>query len=59
MLYPFIKDGFEYGEKVFHVVDPQRTDEYLQRGYTDSDFPANKLRIGRDPVAKHVVFLDN
>lgn len=31
VLYPFIKDGFECGEKIFHVVDPQRTDEYLQR----------------------------
>ena len=28
-------------------------------GYSDSDFPTNKLHIGRDPVAKHVVFLDN
>jgi hypothetical protein len=30
----------------------------LAVGYPDPDFPANKLRIGRDPVAKHVVFLD-
>jgi nitroreductase len=30
----------------------------LAVGYPDSDFPANKLRIGCDPVAKHVVFLD-
>ena len=30
----------------------------LAVGYLDPDFPANKLRIGRDPVAKHVVFLD-
>lgn len=28
-------------------------------GYTDPDFPSNRLRIGRDPVAKHVVFLDD
>ena len=28
-------------------------------GYTDPDFPTNKLRIGRDPVAKNVMFLDN
>ena len=26
---------------------------------SDPDFPANKLHIGRDPVEKHVVFLDN
>jgi hypothetical protein len=30
----------------------------LAVGYPDPDFPANELRIGRDPVAKHVVFLD-
>jgi nitroreductase len=30
----------------------------LAVGYSDPDFPANKLHIGRDPVAKHVVFLD-
>jgi len=30
----------------------------LAVGYPDPDFPSNKLRIGRDPVAKHVVFLD-
>jgi nitroreductase len=28
-------------------------------GYPDPDFPGNKLRIGRDPVEKNVVFLDN
>jgi len=31
----------------------------LAIGYTDPDFPTNKLHIGRDAVAKHVVFLDN
>ncbi len=31
----------------------------LAVGYSDPDFPANKVRIGRDPVAKHVVFLDS
>jgi hypothetical protein len=31
----------------------------LAVGYTDPDFPTNKLRIGRDPVAKHVVFFDH
>jgi nitroreductase len=31
----------------------------LAVGYSDPDIPANKLRIGRHPVAKHVVFLDN
>ena len=29
----------------------------LAVGYSDPDFPANKLRIGRDPIEKHVVFL--
>ena len=30
----------------------------LAIGYPDPEFSANKLRIGRDPVEKHVVFLD-
>jgi nitroreductase len=30
----------------------------LAVGYSDPEFPANNLHIGRDPVAKHVVFLD-
>ena len=30
----------------------------LAVGYHDPDFPTDNLRIGRDPVAKHVVFLD-
>ena len=30
----------------------------LSIGYPDPDFPANRLRIGRDPVEKNVVFLD-
>jgi nitroreductase len=30
----------------------------LAIGYPDLDFPANKLRIGRDPVENNVVFLD-
>jgi hypothetical protein len=31
----------------------------LAVGYPDPDLPTDKLRIGRDPVAKHVVFLDS
>jgi len=30
----------------------------LAVGYHDPDFPTNKMRIGREPVAKRVVFLD-
>ena len=30
----------------------------LAAGHPDPDFPTDKLRIGSDPVAKHVVFLD-
>jgi hypothetical protein len=30
----------------------------LAVGYSDPEFPANKLRIGRDPVANHVRFLE-
>jgi hypothetical protein len=31
VLLPFIKDGFECGEKAFHTVDPRRRDEHLVR----------------------------
>ena len=31
----------------------------LAVGYPDPDFPANKLRIGREPTEKNVVFLDS
>jgi hypothetical protein len=31
----------------------------LAVGYSDPEFSANKLRIGRDPVDKNVMFLDN
>ena len=30
----------------------------LAVGYPDPDFPTNKLHIGRDPVAKHVGFIN-
>ena len=31
----------------------------LAVGYPDPDFPANKLHVGREPIAKDVVFLDS
>ena len=31
----------------------------LAVGYPDPDFPANKLRIARNPLDEHVVFLDD
>ena len=31
----------------------------LAVGYPDPEFPANKLHIGREPIAENVVFLDN
>jgi len=31
VLVPFIKEGFERGEKAFHVVDPKLRNEHLQR----------------------------
>ena len=30
----------------------------LAVGYPDHDFPTNKLHIGRDPVTKHVGFIN-
>jgi nitroreductase len=31
----------------------------LSVGYPDPDFPANKVRIGRQPIEKNVVFVEN
>lgn len=31
VLMPFIKDGFEKGERAFHIVDPLRRDDHLKR----------------------------
>src|SRR5437899_11263266 len=31
VLLPFIKEGFERGEKDFHIVDPKLREEHLQR----------------------------
>ena len=31
----------------------------LAVGYPDPDFPGNKLHVGREPIAKDLVFLDN
>jgi nitroreductase len=31
----------------------------LSVGYPDPDFPANKIRIGRQPTEKNVVFVEN
>jgi MEDS: MEthanogen/methylotroph, DcmR Sensory domain len=31
VLLPFIKDGFERGEKAVHIVDPRRLDEHVRR----------------------------
>src|SRR5687767_10527177 len=31
VLMPFIKEGFERGEKAFHIVDPMLRDEHIAR----------------------------
>jgi hypothetical protein len=31
VLLPFIKEGFERGEKAFHIVDPKLRDQHVQR----------------------------
>jgi hypothetical protein len=31
LLLPFIKEGFERGEKAFHIVDPKLLDDHLRR----------------------------
>ena len=40
VLLPFIKDGFERGDKAIHVVNPQQYDSHLQR----------LARVGIDPM---------
>src|SRR6266566_7395258 len=31
VLRPFIKDGFDRGDKAYHLVDPERREEHLRR----------------------------
>jgi hypothetical protein len=31
VLLPFIKDGFECGDKAIHIVNPEQRDDHLQR----------------------------
>jgi hypothetical protein len=31
VLRPFIRDGLESGEKAFHIIDPERRDDHLER----------------------------
>ena len=31
----------------------------LAVGYADPDFPANKIRVGRQPVEKNITFVDD
>src|SRR5688572_3175675 len=28
---PFVRDGFERGEKGFHIIDPEQREDYIQR----------------------------
>jgi MEDS: MEthanogen/methylotroph, DcmR Sensory domain len=43
VLLPFIKEGFERGEKAFHIVDPELRDEHLRRlGFAGIDVTAAK-----------------
>ena len=43
VLLPFIKDGFECGDRIFHTVDPRRRDEHLQR-LTSADIDVTGTR---------------
>ncbi|MCW3029758.1 MAG: hypothetical protein JWN81_2969 [Solirubrobacterales bacterium] len=31
VLQPFIKDGFDQGDKSFHLIDPERSEDHLRR----------------------------
>jgi hypothetical protein len=44
-LLPFIKEGFERGEKAFHIVDPELRDDHLRRlEFAGIDVAAKKQR---------------
>lgn len=46
LLLPFIREGFEQGEKTFHIIDECRRDEYVKR-LSAMGIAAEKARDGR------------
>ena len=44
-LFPFVKDGFDRGDRAFHVIDPDRRKEHLER--LD---PKALIRRGQNPA---------
>ena len=48
VLLPFIKEGFERGEKAFHIVDPRLREEHLRR--------LGSVSIDVEAAAKHGQF---
>ena len=47
LLLPFIKEGFERGEKAFHVVNPKLRDEHLRRLESAGIDVTNAERVGQ------------
>ena len=47
VLLPFIKDGFERGEKAFHIVDPQLRDVHMQHLETSGIDVAGAMNRGQ------------
>ncbi|SRR5713101_684143 len=47
VLLPFIKEGFERGEKAVHIIDPRRREEHVQQLRSIGIDAAAKLRVGQ------------
>src|SRR5206468_5889461 len=47
LLLPFIKEGFERGEKAVHIIDPRRREEHVQQLRAIGIDAAAKLRVGQ------------
>lgn len=47
VLLPFIKDGFECGDKAIHVINPDQRRDHLERLIADGIDPASALHSGQ------------
>jgi len=47
VLLPFIKEGFERGEKAVHIIDPRRREEHVRQLRAIGIDAAAKLRVGQ------------
>src|SRR6266403_208628 len=62
VLLPFIKDGFECGDKAVHIVDPDRmleVFEQLASGNAKGGFPLSRIVCHMDWAAEGRSYVDN